>query len=372
MIDTVGILMTIPKRIYEKILSRSIQTSRVDKDTGEIEFEYNNFSTSYSWGYKVLFKVDDHCYQYDPGTKKTSFARCLPFIKFEFSVPKIMRGNNLDSSTEIIEACFKVKENFDKKYDVTLPGLDDWHCYRIDTCSNFLMNNEIEVRSFIRYLQRFNYPRRIKNNYEDTGIYFASRHNTLKVYAKGAEFKKHDSLRYINEIERKQLQKKADSILRIEVEHKNSLKYIKKKIEDIQRISLRGLQGYMTLYDSIKNIHLIEEMERVMDKFLCGIKTKVMKNLDVFTILKNHLGSKSGTYYYSVYMLLITQGQAEVKRQINRSTYYKALSIFRELKISILASDIEKTDYFLDQGFPEDFSLKMNSENKYYQLPLAA
>jgi len=364
--------MIIPKKVHQKILQRSINTSRVDKDTGEIEFEFDNFSTSHSWNYKVLFKSEDHCYQYDPDLKKTFFSRCLPFLKFEFSVPKIMQGHNLDSSIAIIESCFKVKQAFEEKYNVVLPGLDDWHLYRIDTCSNFIMENESQVRNFIRYLQRFNYPRRIKNCYEDTGIYFASRHNTLKVYAKGAEFKKHDALKYKNEIERKQLQKKADCILRIEVEHKNSLKYIKKKLEEKYKKSLSGLQGFMTLYDSIKHIYLIEEMERVMDKFLCGVKSKVMKNLDVFVILKNHLGNKSANFYYAVYMLLITQGQAEVKRQINKSTYYKAISIFRELNISILASDIEKTDYFLDQGFPEDFSLKMNSENKYYQLPLAA
>lgn len=362
----------ISKNTYEEIIQRSLLTSRVDQSTGEIDFEYNNFHVSMSWNHKVIFKVDDHCYSWDPGLKQTIYSKCLPFIKFEFSVPKILYGQNIDSSTEIIEACFKVKTEFEKKFSVVLPALFDWFLYRIDTCANFILQNIDQVKAYIRYLQRFDYPRRIKNLYSDTGIYFASRQNTLKIYCKGAEFKKHDAIRFQNEFERIKLQKKANCILRVEVEHKNRLRYIIDKIETEEKRIVRKFQGYMTLFETIKYFYIGEEMERVMKKLLCGIETKVMRNLDVYKIMKEHLGKKSANFYYAIYMLLITQGQNETKRQITKSTYYKALSIFREFGISIIASDIEKTDYFIDQGFPGDFNLSIDKTNKYYQLPLAA
>lgn len=373
MIDTMGFFVIIDHQTLNWLIERSILTQRIDKETGNIEFEYNNFQVHHSWNYKVMFKTDTKSWQYDPALKSPVLAEGLPYIRFEFSAPKILFGHNLESCSvsDALYAAMLIREAFNRAFYVDIPKIEDWYCYRLDTCANFILDNEDQVRNYIRYLQRFDYPRRIKNLYEDTGIYFASRHNTLKIYCKGIEFKKHDMKRFISEIEQRQLLKQAQKILRIEVEHKNRLKAIN---EDLEK---RGylyptFQGYMKIYDLLNNINVRYEMERIVKKFMSGTETKIMRSLDVFRILKNHLGTRKANTYYSIYTLLVTQGQKETKRQITKSLYYNALYCFRELEISVIASDIEKLDIELSKGFPEDFSIEINEANKYYQLPRAA
>ena len=353
-------------------------TQRIDKETGLVEFEYNNFHTSHgteSWQYKIMWKVDTKSYQYDLLSKTPILLEGLPYLRFEFSVPKILFGHNLESCSvsDAFTACSFVRESFNKEFDIDIPTMSEWYCYRIDTCANFILENEDQVRSYIRYLQKFDYPRRIKNLYEDTGIYFASRHNTLKIYCKGAEFKKHDMRRFISEIQQRQLYHEAQKILRIEVEHKNSLKSIYEGL--VARGYLyKTFQGYMKLVDLFENnnFEVIPEMERIVKKFIVGTETKPMKSLDVFHLFSDALGSRKAKTYYAIYMLLITQGQKETKRQITKSLYYNALKQFRLLGISVIASDIQKMDIELNHGFPADFHLSMDEANKFYQLPLAA
>jgi II/X family phage/plasmid replication protein len=373
MIDTMGFFVIIDRQTLNWLTERSILTQRIDKETGNIEFEYNNFQVHHSWNYKVMFRLDTKTWQYDPTLGTPVYAEGIPHIRFEFSAPKILWGHNLESCSvsDALYAAMSVREAFNKTFDVDILPIRDWYCYRLDTCANFILDNEDQVRNYIRYLQRFDYPRRIKNNYEDTGIYFASRHNTLKIYCKGIEFKKHDKQRFLNELEQKRLQNKANQILRIEVEHKNRLKAIAEDLEKRGHL-YSTFQGYMRIYDLLDNIDVRYEMERIVKKFLSGTETKIMKSLDVFRLLKNHLGNKSANFYYSVYTLLVTQGQKEVKRQIPKATFYNALKIFRELGISIIASDIQKLDIELSQGFPEDFNIEISESNKYYQLPKAA
>lgn len=151
-------------------------------------------------------------------------------------MPKILYGHNLVSvhACLIYESMHKVKQAFEEGYGVKLPDPTEWYPYRIDTCINIILDNELQVRNYISYLQRLNYPRRVKNLYEDTGLFFASRHNALKVYCKGAEFKKHDMKRFADEEKARKFHEQAQKILRIEVEHKKRIRYIIKKYEEKQ------------------------------------------------------------------------------------------------------------------------------------------
>lgn len=370
MIDTLGFFVPVSSQTYDFLMSSSILTQRVDKRSGDIEFEYNNFSLNHSYNYKVLFRLDNKVWQYDINSKSPVLVEGIPYLKFEFSAPKIFWGHNLYSCS-VSDACTAanyVRDAFNDIFDVQLPKVRDWYCYRLDTCANFVLDNIEQVKSYIRYLQKFDYPRRVKNLYEDTGIYFASRNNTLKIYCKGVEFKKHDAKRFLSEFEQKQLQNFANKILRIEVEHKNKLKFFANDL----KINYSLFQGYMKIYDLLNVFDVRCEMEKVVNKFLSGSETKVMKSLDVYKLLCANLDSRSANFYYSIYTLLITQGQNETKRQVKKATYYKALKLFRELGISIIASDIQKLDISLSRGFPEDFSIRISEDNKYYQVPKAA
>jgi II/X family phage/plasmid replication protein len=358
-------------------------TQRIDRDTGCIEFEYTNFQVNHSWNYRVLWKIDDKHIVYDPVYKKSVETVGIPYLRMEFSAPKVLYGNNLVSIgiEGLFDACAVVRVAFEKYSGVVLQGPGDWHPYRVDTCANYILASADEVKGYIRYLQRLDYPRRIGNCYKDTGLYFASVHNTLKVYFKGDEFKKHDACRFVDEIEKLKLQKFADKILRVEVENKRRLKYLVEKYEEKYNEKLSKFKGWVSLEDLLSIVNLQELTGVAMNKLLNGKETKVMRALDVFRLLSSVLGVRAARAYYGIYMLLVTQGQMEVKRQVARRTYYRALKVFRENDISIFVSDFEKNEnfqectelqYFLGRGFPSDFSLEMVKENKYYQMPLAA
>ena len=140
-------------------------------------------------------------------------------------------------------------------------------------------------------------------------------------------------------------------------------------------------KGCICLDDLLPVIDFKKELGSVMKKVMVSNVTRVMRSLEVLNMLNSVMSARSARSYYAIYMLLVTQGQDEVKRQISKSNYYRAVSIFREYNISVVASDIEKTvgfkensefEYMLGMGFPVDFSLDMDANNKYYQVPKAA
>lgn len=375
MIDTLGFFVVIDRQTYDWLQSRSILTQRIDQETGNIEFEYSNFSIHQSWNYKVMFRIDTKSWQHDINAAAPVYAEGIPHIRFEFSAPKILWGHNLDScnKSDAFAAVRMVKDAFEKKFEVKLDSIFDWYCYRIDTCANYILDSAVQVKNYIRYLQRLDYPRRHNNKktYGDNSLYFSSRQSTLKIYAKGEEFKAHDAKRFLDEVEQRRLYNKALCICRFEVEHKNRLRYIKEKLEE-QKILVPTFQGYMRVHETVEHFDEVTEMERIICKFLGGTETRIMRNLDVFRLLKLHMSEKAARSMYAIYMLLVTQGQDEAKRQVSKPTYYRATKTFRELGISIILSDVERTDYFLDRGFPNDFELTMSRENKFYQWPKAA
>jgi hypothetical protein len=91
MIDTVGVKVVIDKDTFERLTSKTTVTQRIDKQTGDIEFEYNNAKVdvqSPSWNYKVVAKVTDEYWDYDEKRKAPYMASGIPHISFEYSVPK--------------------------------------------------------------------------------------------------------------------------------------------------------------------------------------------------------------------------------------------------------------------------------------------
>lgn len=118
MIDTVGFKVIIDRDTYERLTTKTTVTQRIDKQTGDIEFEYNNAKVNFqssSWNYKVVFKVTDEYWAYDEKRKFPYKASGIPHISFEYSVPKILYGNNMVSVHPclIYESMYKVKESFE-------------------------------------------------------------------------------------------------------------------------------------------------------------------------------------------------------------------------------------------------------------------
>lgn len=376
MIDTVGFKVVIGKDIYDDLLQKMIMTQRIDKETGDIEFEYNNAKVNFnssSWNYKVVFRLTDEYWAYDDKIKFPYRTSGIPHISFEYSAPKILFGHNMVSidACLIYESMLRVKESFEQRYGITLPELTEWYCFRVDTCANFIVDNEGQVRNYISYLQRLNYPRRVKNMYEDTGLYFASQHNTLKVYCKGAEFKKHDMKRFSDDKKANRFYAEAQKILRVEVEHRKRIRYLIAQYEKENNVTLKKFQGYARMKDFIEIFYFEDEMKRIVSNILCGTETKLMETEAVLGTLSQKYSDRQARSFHHIYLLIVTQGQKRAKKIVAKGTYYRALRAFRELKISLIVSDNNETGCFLDKGVPEDFSIQMSEENKYYQLPIS-
>lgn len=373
MIDTIGFKILIQRDIYEDLSKKTVVTQRIDKQTGDIEFEYHNTKINYSGNYKVQFKITDEYWDYDKTSRRPYIAKGIPQIVVEYSVPKILYDHNLISvdPSLIYESMHKVKESFEELFEVELPSPTEWFCPRIDTCANFILENESQVRRYIEYLQRLDYPRKPKLIFDNTGLYFSSRHNTLKIYCKGEEFKRNDMKRFTHK-EALNLHEKAQRILRIEVEHKRRLRYLIENHEKENKIILKKFLRYVQMKDLIEIFHFQKEMERIVSKFFCGTETKIMKVVDVLPLLKTVLSDRQARSFHHIYMFIITQGQKAAKKQFPLRTYYRALSAFRKLGIPLIASALEKIEIGIDKGFPKDFSLDMTPENKYYQMPISA
>ncbi len=389
MFDTLGFYIRLTESDYRKLLPQGTMTARQHRPTEHIEFAYTNFRTSHSYDYQVLWRIDNKHHETSENGKGCIEVRGEPYLRFEFSAPKILLGHNVDSIDQesMLEACLKVKDTFEAMTGVILPGPGEWFLYRMDVCANYIFNSPSEVPAYIRYLQRLDYPRRLPSLYKDQGLYFASRHNTLKIYAKGPEFKAHD-LRRCSEnrnaadnvlsLDCKLLQSRANNILRFEVELKNRLRYLITQWELKERKLILKFKSWPQFCDVLEIINVSKEMENVMEKFMIGEETKVMRSDDVMRKLESTYGSRAARSFFAIYVQLVTLGQAEVKRRVPKTTYYNACKAFRDCNISVVVSDVKIDENFKEstesglfgRGFPSDFSLEMSSKNKYYQIPL--
>jgi hypothetical protein len=187
MIDTTGFKAIINDDTYEKIKEKTRMTQRIDKETGEIEFEYDNGQTNHSSNYRIVYKISDEYWDYqkpEDSSKSVSNSRKnqphkktgISHVKLEFSIPKILLGHNLYSASMalIYDAMYEVKKAFEEKYECVLPNMPEWYCYRVDTCANYLLSTEKEVRNYISFLSKLDYPRREPMKFGSSGIYFPS------------------------------------------------------------------------------------------------------------------------------------------------------------------------------------------------------
>jgi hypothetical protein len=447
MIDTVGFKALINYETFEKIKEKTRMTQRIDKETGEIEFEYDNGQTIHSDNYHIVYKISDEYWDYicteesnDSHVKRKKSQphkiTGIPHIKLEFSIPKILFGHNLYSVSMglIYDAAYMVKIAFEEKYECVLPNMSEWYCYRIDTCANYILSNESEVRNYIAYLSKLDYPRREPMQFGSSGIYFPSQQNTLKVYAKGPEFKKHDKSRFLNVVDAYGLYEKAKTILRIEVEHKRRLRYITNQYNK-QFVNITEDRGQIIYIKYLR--HEIDRLNEgrffpdavpeKIDREITRIKLK-LKRIDERTIrferepaieemriktfegypqIRNLIGifdCKSEMKIITDKLLSgtsskVTQSLA-VENRIRESCSKKQASTFIAVYYSIInqgqsyaKNAYERNIYYRaiavfrdigvslitsdidkkdtsDLGFPEDFRLDMYESNSYYQKPL--
>jgi hypothetical protein len=447
MVDTVGFKARIDYETFFTIKEKTLNTQRVDKESGTIEFEYDNGQTLHSNNYRVIHKISDEYWESvksEDTYGKTENKRKvqpekktgIPHVKLEFSMPKILLGHNLCSTSIALlyDAAYLVKLAFEEKYDCALPAMHEWYCYRIDTCANYILKSEQEVRNYISYLSKLDYPRREPIRYGDSGVYFPSQYNTLKVYAKGPEFKKNDKHRFVNSEEARVLYETSKNILRVEVEQKRRIRYLteqyNKQFENTpqdrkQEIYLQYLRNQIDRLNEAKLLPHVETRE--IDKELARINLKLQRIADssMMFVRENNLeeiGIKTFEGYPQIMNLFgifdcksemesvmgkllsgtsskVTQSLS-VENRIREHCSKKQASTFIAVYYSVINQGqayvkkaYERNIYYralaafreigvsliaddvngkssTEFGFPDDFRLDMDESNPYYQMPL--
>ena len=369
-----GFIIPIKRDIFNFLVPKSLMTQRVDCVDGSVEFEYYNFEMSHSWNYRVRWKLDDKRFIYDPGLQLTTLASGHPHLKIEFSAPKIMLGNNIQTidlnMAEI--AAQTVKKKFEKTFKVRLPLVRDWYLTRLDVCSNFVLPSPDAVKEIIQYLQRLDYPRKIENTYRNESIYCASRHATLKIYAKGPEFKKHDKKRFKDEIEAQTLYEIACNIIRVEAELKLRLRYIVTQWLDMldirDKIKITTWNGYLKYNKMMQLLDCKNELERMLTNLMICKETKAMKAKDVHDTLRKNFSDEQADVFMGMYSVILTQGIKASRQIYNKQKMARALRAYRSLGISFTNSDVPAINS--DIKIPHDFSFQMDASNPYYQVPI--
>ncbi|MCL5978682.1 MAG: phage/plasmid replication protein, II/X family [Nitrospirae bacterium] len=377
MIDTIGCIAPISEDLFNYLQDNSLYTSRIDKRSGGIEFERSNLDTPMSYGYKVGFNLSDKKWIYDPTIKKTVKESGFHHLRLEFSAPKILYGHNLESIDfdKALETCMLVRQAFQRLYNCKIPQIAHWFCYRLDICANFILNDEQEVINYIRHLQNMEYPRRNAIIYKDETIFFPSRVNPFKIYVKGKEFKTHDMKKFLNRAEASSLHEFAKRIIRLEVELRGRLNYIfdehvKKDMTNIEQLELAQWSGNMKLLDIKHYVDLKYEMERVKEMFMNGKETKFMESADVKKVLRSAYSIEQADSFYGVYMFIVTQGMKQARKEYSKNKLSRAKKAFRECGISFVSDVLRLAN--VNRGFPDDFTLELSPDNKYYQVPIAA
>lgn len=442
MIDTIGLIAPLDREIYEKLKKSSILTSRIKQKDGEelaVLFQYAMFDQQFpSSNYNVIWKLNDERFCYDE-LKGIPIKRAGWYhLRLEFSCPKLLWGHNVDSvSVELaLEAVTRVIGEFEKTFNVILPALSKWYCNRIDICANYVMQDAAAVADAIFWHSKLEYPRREKkkqsfdgvqvSRFGMSGLLFSSRVNTLKIYAKGPEFRAHDKSRLRDVPGVHVLQSRADKVMRAEVELRGRLQYLfqgmrqaqidrhdrlykeavererdydnsadllmqydwldselQNKIEsdniETSLFSVREVlrlerdptwNGFPKLLTLLESVDLRGEYMRMISILQNGQVSRCMNAEEVLNIFKSVLGESQAKGYWACWNMLAVHGKVITKQHYKAGYISRVRRACRELNIGLKSRDLVKIANDGGCRLPSDFSWDMNENNPYYQLPL--
>jgi hypothetical protein len=109
----------------------------------------------------------------------------------------------------------------------------------------------------------------------------------------------------------------------------------------------------------------------MVDMLNNGKVNKVMRSEQAFTIFIELLGSERGKNYYACWQMMSIHGKTITKKYYTKFYISKVRKFCRDNSIGMLTSDIIKLSN--DQMYlPDDFSLNMEADNNYYQVPISA
>ena len=328
MIDTIKIISMINLKTYNKIKALSIIKTSYHSATGEIFYTVINDSIEGSYCSSLSVRVGIG--------SKYNFPN-MYYIEIEGSYHKIVRGyNSHNGFYNIISISKKLINIVERTYNIKLPVIKHWFLQRVDIAICYDLKNQDNIKTYINNLNCCNYPRRKLKHYEGESLYLTGSTTTLKIYNKLQEFKKHDINKFKNtDFNLLDYLEKIKGFIRFECEIK------KRKLTNYY--NKKYIRVYSINYNELKNIWY-EEFSRLL-KMLKNDLTVVNERTVIRKRLNTLFGKTRAKNLYNFYLLVSVQGLQEMKRDSNRSMYYKNISDLKKANIDFSQKlDIDLTN----------------------------
>lgn len=326
--------------IADKIKYECISRQGLQIKSGDLIYQIITGQLEGSYDSKISIKVREEEYT------KSGIVPSKPYIIIEASVHKAMLGHNVFGGPEDFhKSCDYLIKLIEKLIQIELPTYLEWFAERIDVSEVYELPSFDSVQEWFKGLNASDYPRRSVDRYGLSGIYAKGSTTTLKFYHKGVEFSKHDRARLKNIFDGDKLnsiQCYANKLIRCECEIKaRKLKY------DFGHIPFVG--DVTTEY--LNNVHDVE-VRRFLKE---GVKMMILVskahevNARLREMYKPGLaGILLGTWYK-----LTTLGQASVKKDMDKTTYYRQIKKLKDACVTWLGTDVILLEHSL---IPKGFS----------------
>ena len=357
----------------------------VELATGEILYEITQGNLEGSWDSRISFKVCREDW-IASRTGKLEQVACNPFVLVEASVHKFFYGQNIYGNPDNFQELCRIFVNMlgemfaGDSYQGDMIGSHglfteaaNWQVRRVDWAEMFRLPQAAQAE-FFRALKNCKFPRRaLKEAKYDTAVHFPGKFTTLRIYGKGAEFKKHDfprirhsllaySMREVKDFKKVHANSKFDETV---------YPWIQKKLDALQRLANNRLRAEVQInadklhYDFKGRYPLVSEIN---DEYLINIfKDQIFKLLKegksdmetvrtydaVQTRLNINHGKRAANNLFSFWMKLAARGEEVVKQDYSKAQFCKSKKKLIDAGISWNSSDVFIVPQ--DTALPRDF-----------------
>lgn len=365
MIDTVVLLSPyLDENVANEVELLCTRLEGVELFTGEVLYSFTRGELEGSYDSRIRISVERTEFVNVNGIPVRVKSR--PYLRVECSLHKIILGHNCYGGSDDFKILVLYLVRFlEERFCVKLPFFLGWRVNRLDVANVFDLGSLDAVLAYIDNQKNFYYSRRKISTYHG-GIYFSGVTNTIKFYAKGLEFEKHDYKR-IRKFCRKQIdltvgqsvqlkyftilknldiiKEKANSLLRVEIE-------IKRKLKDL--FCTDSVNGYVFVNDidvSVLREYFDYEIGKLLNEGVVNMKivrdSKLVRNR-----LNEVYGSRLANVLMSTWFELATNGEEYCREHMASSTFRRHKKQLIDAGVAWTNTDVMLRDFSL---YPSDF-----------------
>lgn len=389
MIDTIKLTSPeITDEISKKILKECYINQQMILLDDSIVYEFIHTELIGSYDYRIKINVKDEIWEHN-GKIPEKVKLDYKYLEIECSVHKLMMGHNVIGGPCKLGLCVKYIVQFiEKEFDVLLPEYNLWDIKRIDIAHVFDFEEEKNVINFLEQLKNMKYPRRnTPACYPGTtGLYWKGYTDTIKFYAKGAEFKKHDYkrikkylLKNVDNVQVKikdeNIRNKQKNIIYEKLRNNENMLIIAKKLLRIEiEVHNRKLKEIFENIDK-DDYNKYDKLQKILDDYYYERVSNMLKDCKYTKLINDTRGvlKKLNDSYdfnlsnslYATWTILATQGEQFAKSIMSKASYYRHLKQLRECNIGWNQTDLKILENIEFSPFSIFQDMLRNRELKY-------